>query len=120
MDELILVISYLSHCLQITWSRAGGKPPTLVFTKAGVSVGGKPGTGTVSTVAGNIHAQLIQTTSLGGKPVTFGGKPIIIGGKPVHLSGKPLQLGGKPLLIGKPGGMVSALNIVTQVSYEEF
>ena len=48
----------------------------------------------------------------------------------MHLSGKPFQIGGKPVhLIGKPGGgqigviqgqggVMSALNIVTQVSTE--
>ena len=81
----------------------------------------------MTSVAGSLAAQLIQTTSIGGRPVAFGGKPIIIGGKPMQLSGKPIQIGGKPVhLIGKPGGgqigviqgqggMMSALNIVTQV-----
>ena len=57
---------------------------------------------------------------------SVGGKPIIIGGKPLTLSGKPLQIGGKPVqliggkggigLIQGQGGVVSAVNLVTQVS----
>ena len=106
----------------------GGKPATLLITKPGGTPGTKAGVqqiaGSVSLSGNETVAQLIQTSAMAGKQAMIGGKPILIGGKPAMLAGKPIHIGGKPLqLIGKAGlgvlqaqgGLVSALNMVSQV-----